>query len=706
MDRDLGVIQYIDRKLTNIPFQIWLCKPQHTEPVLIYKKGMEFQPLPFPSVRAEDKFCFQEFEGKSILSLFYPDHYQVVLSMFDQKIVLQQEDFEQLHLLFSVLVAQEEVQRKSKELVSMVESIRSITSSLDLDELLTKIITNALAVIPTAHAGFLQLYDAEKGYLIPKTEVGFNQDIYSLKIGVGESITGKVFQDGCPRLYNSRTEIYQNMSNISQDNFLKLHSNENSKKVNVLASVPVSLGEKRIGVLTIHQYEGKLTQHDVDLLQAFADQAAIAIQNAQLHSEVNKRLGEVTHLTNQLKEKNHFLLKRNEIHDTLTELSLYNQGGDMILTEMARMMDRTVFFFDALETEYFPKHQKHRPPLSLDEISRLSFHRRKPVFIDLVDKGHQSLYTYPIFSGTIFLGCIITPLDKPLSQLDRITIEQGSSILALELVKKRTQAEVYYKRTHEMFNELIQTTDHEHLVNKGKELGLNPSSLFMLAVFEMTSYQDLQTLGADNYRLANQIKKAQKDSLIIGCHNKVIVVFSLLDQHHIKETLKNIYSIMKEWTSRDNPPLRVGISNPYEGIKKMTNSYEEANKVLLYLESRNRLGMMKYDEMGINRLFLNQQPTEIQHFTQEILAPLRTEKAISNDLERTLFTYIHSNRSNVQTAEKLHIHTNTLYQRIKKIEELLNLHFDDPEDWLKVLLAFHLRETFGYSSPVRAKTHA
>ncbi len=702
MDWNQGIIQYLDKKLTDIPYQIWLCKPQNIEPILIYTKGTLLQPPPFPSTRnAEDAFCFLEYEEKSVLSLFYPDHYQVILSMFDQKIVLQKEDFEHLHLLFSVLVAQEEVKRKAKELVSMVESIRSITSSLDLDELLTKIITNALAVIPTAHAGFLQLYDAEKNYLIPKTTVGFNQDIYSLKIKSGESITGKVFQDGRPRLYNSRTEIYQDMSNISQDNYLILHSAEDTKWVNVLASVPVSLGETRIGVLTIHQYEGKLTKHDVDLLQVFADQAAIAIQNAQLHREVNQRLGEVTNLTNQLKEKNHFLLKRNEIHETLTELSLYNQGGDMILTEMARMMDRTVLFFDALETEYYPKHQNHRPPFSLDEISRISFNRRKPVFIDIVDKGHQSLYTYPIFSGTIFLGCIITPLNKPLSQLDRITIEQGSSILALELVKKRTQAEVYYKRTHEMFNELIQSTDHEHMVSKGKELGLNASSLFMLAVFEITSYQDLQTLGADNYRLANQIKKAQKDSLIIGYHNKVIVVYSLVDLNHMNETLKNINSIMKEWTNRFNSPLRVGVSNPYEGIKQMAKSYDEAHKVLFYLESRHRFGMMKYDEMGINRLFLNQQPTEIQHFTQEILAPLRTEKAISNDLERTLFTYIHSNRSNVQTAEKLHIHTNTLYQRIKKIEELLKLNFDDPDDWLKVLLAFHLRETFEYSAPVK-----
>ncbi|MER2089534.1 MAG: helix-turn-helix domain-containing protein [Sporosarcina sp.] len=50
--------------------------------------------------------------------------------------------------------------------------------------------------------------------------------------------------------------------------------------------------------------------------------------------------------------------------------------------------------------------------------------------------------------------------------------------------------------------------------------------------------------------------------------------------------------------------------------------------------------------------------------------------------------------SATKTAEKLHIHINTLYQRIRKIEHLLQLDLNDNEDSLKIHLACHLRSTY------------
>jgi len=52
------------------------------------------------------------------------------------------------------------------------------------------------------------------------------------------------------------------------------------------------------------------------------------------------------------------------------------------------------------------------------------------------------------------------------------------------------------------------------------------------------------------------------------------------------------------------------------------------------------------------------------------------------------------NQSAVETARKLHIHVNSFYQRMKRIEELLDLSLDDPEDMLKIQLACHLKNTF------------
>ncbi|UOF89300.1 GAF domain-containing protein [Fodinisporobacter ferrooxydans] len=695
-----NVYLFLENKFKNIPIQIWICKPQTSRPDLLYKHGeIGFIPKPgFPIGTGNDRYILDQQHNTTILSLFYPSNYQIIICFLDKQMVLDNKTIEYLYMLLSITYANERIQLKERESETLVESIRSITSSLDVNELLIKIIRNALAVIHAADAGYLQLYDPETDCLLPKTAVGFNENIQSFKVKIGESITGRVFQEGTPVIYHSRSEIYNAMSKISKENFLHIQHATDNKYLKALISVPITMGKKRIGVMTVHQFhqEGKLTDHDVSLLQGFAAQAAIAIHNAQLYTELKMRLEDVTELTNQLMEKNQFLLKRNEVHQTLTQLSLQNKGQDVIISELARMMDRDVFFYDYLEAEYYPKTKTTYPYFVIAEISKILKKNREPFYFDGSESKTANYYIYPILSGTVFLGCFIVDLQRKLSQLDQISIEQGGSILALELVKKRTQAEVYYKKSHEIFKELLQNKDPKFLLTKGKELRLNLSSFLLVVLFEIVYYQDLQNLEATVHRLVSGIKRkiSASAALVFGFHNKVTMLCSFADSTRIEEFINLLKSILKEWENNDDPALCVGVSTSYIGIENISICYDEANKALSYLTDRNKIGIMRYDEIGINRLFLNQPPQEIQNFLDEIFYPLRTEKAKSNDLENTLFTYIKLNRSTIQTAEKLHIHTNTLYHRIKKIEELLNINMNDLEDLLKILLACHLQESF------------
>ncbi|WP_198516172.1 PucR family transcriptional regulator, partial [Lysinibacillus xylanilyticus] len=73
-----------------------------------------------------------------------------------------------------------------------------------------------------------------------------------------------------------------------------------------------------------------------------------------------------------------------------------------------------------------------------------------------------------------------------------------------------------------------------------------------------------------------------------------------------------------------------------------------------------------------------------------ILAPLYKQK--DESLLETLRCYIHQNRSISKTASALHIHQNTLYHRLEKIEQLLNRNLHNPAHYLEVHLALHLSE--------------
>ncbi|MGO4886618.1 helix-turn-helix domain-containing protein [Anaerobacillus sp. MEB173] len=690
---------FLKDKLKNSSFQVWGYNHFTNNEYLIHNNG-DNEPSP-PSIHSsneeESSYNIVKESNRVVLSYFYPEGNQVNVCIYLQSVPLSKEEIQHLYYFFYLYHTKEIIERKDNELYNLVNSIHSITSSLDLDEVLEKIISNALKVIPSAEAGLLFLYDQTSERLTPKAPVGFNNSIYNIKFKVGESITGKIFEDGKGRIFNSKKDVFEEMSkyNISTENFDYLTS---GKSPEAAMGVPVSIEDKRIGVMIIHQWKQKkvFDNHDLQLLQGFAEQAAIAIQNAQYYMEANKRLVEVTELSHELQEKNMQLQKRHEIHQALINISLQNQGVEKIIYEFNHMIKPTLSFFNALENKFYLNKRSKQPPFSIFEMKMIFREKRISLHVTVSDDDKNSYLLYPIYNGIAFLGCFIVHLSEPLSKSDQMTLEQGSSVLALELVKKQTITEIYYKKRHEQFQNLLSYKDNEQLIQQANEIGIDISSYCFIAIFEIPGYSDLQLLEIEIHQLVSKIKNELmvSDKLIYGFHNKIILLVSSLEIEDLNHIQIKIQTIRKEYKNSNNALFRGGISSTYKGLESVKKCYDEATKTLSYLADRNRNDIICYEDIGLNRLFLNQSSQEIESFVHDVLSPLWSDNDRNKDLEKTLITYIEYNRSATKTANDLHIHINTLYQRLKKIEDLLHIDFQNNEDVLKIQLACHLKATY------------
>jgi DNA-binding PucR family transcriptional regulator len=58
----------------------------------------------------------------------------------------------------------------------------------------------------------------------------------------------------------------------------------------------------------------------------------------------------------------------------------------------------------------------------------------------------------------------------------------------------------------------------------------------------------------------------------------------------------------------------------------------------------------------------------------------------------TLEAFYNHNGDINQTAEQLYIHPNTLRKRLKKLETILNVDFNQMEDMLKIFVALKIRK--------------
>ncbi len=698
---------FLKQKLTGLPFQISTIDQNTKKQCIALSNRMNNIQIPSGSSfssynKGKQKYTTTKDEQTVTFIFIYPNNFLVTICILNNEFNFTENELEHLHHYFYQWYYNDIIKTKDIELETMVQGIRSITSSLDLDDVLVKIIKNALKIIPTGNAGFLLLYDEKLDMLIPKAYVGFNKNILNFKVKPGESISGKVFKVGKAHIYNSTEEVINEVykQKISEENFNHLVASTNKdvlKAINTfkaIISVPVSIEGKTIGVMTLHQLHvsQKINSYDLRLLEGLAAQAAIAIQNARLFKELNDNFKEITNLSLSLAQKNESLQRRNDIHKTLMKISLENKGVNAIISELNKITDLPIAYFDTLEEKFY-SNKTNNPLFSLFEIKKIFSNKRYPLYIDICHKQKSRYYLYPIFNGSVFLGCLIVTLLDKISNFHKITIEQGGSLLTLEFIKKQTLIETYYKKTQENFNELLESIDNETLTEKAKKIGIDISSYITVSILQISEYRDLQVLEAQIQQLVSKMKYDLQHfhTMIFGNYDKITILSS--SQEAVDSELSNkFHSIQKDWLNNDGVRFSIGVSSSYKGIEYIRKSHNEAQKALSYLINRNQPGIIHYRDIGLNRLFLNHSSQEIEDFLNDTFSELLIDK--NKELEKTVIHYINSNRSAGQTAEQLHIHINTLYQRLKKIEELLNIDFNNKEDLLKIQLACHLKSTF------------
>ncbi|MED4225572.1 helix-turn-helix domain-containing protein [Neobacillus cucumis] len=682
--------RFLHEKFVGLRYHVWLGKPNEMDLCLTNAEFSLSLPSQLVNLHGNTKYTFQQQNDEVYMSISFEDNERVILYLSGNCSSLNRTDFDQLYLLFSGFYYSEISKSDHNELEKIIESTQALTSTLDLKELLNKIISIALTVIPAADAGVFRLFDTETKLLVPRALVGLNDEYYQYKTKIGENISGKVFADQIPRIYHFQEEILTD--NDSREHLIFDKQKDTARAMII---VPVMLGEQCIGTLAVLQFfkNRSFAEKDLRLLEGFSSQVAIAYNNAKLYKDAQTRLETVEQLSKELEEKNQLLQQRISVHETLTQLSIKNKGIKTIIDETDRILGMPIGYVDLLDNEvYWGKNKQKK--ITFDMVSNvISNEQSTPVFTEI---QNQDYYFYPIVVGNVKMGCIIVTLFHRLRQMDIVSIEQSASVLALELVKKISLTELHYKKAHEYFNQLLESPDHETVISTAYQFNFTFSSYSFVVLCETPSSIEPYKVEARIQRLLSKLNQelSNINKLVYAYHNKITLLISIENVNYANTIVYHLKNVIKEWEKNERQNLYGGIGSTYRNIEDIAKSYTEANKAISFLLNRNKPGLMRYEDIGVNRFFLTHPNQEIKNFTEEIFSRLRNEKAQNSELEKTLLLYISSNKSAIDTAKKMHIHINTLYQRLKRIEEELDLRFDNPDDMLKIHLACHLKETF------------
>lgn len=173
------------------------------------------------------------------------------------------------------------LQRQKEELSHILDINRQLTSTLDLEPLLQKII-EAAADLTETEAASIMLYDEKMHELRFRAATGKNaEQLAKVRVPIEGSIAGTIWKTGQPMLISEAEQDPRHYD--ATDQAIQFETR------NILG-VPLSIQDRSIGVLEVvnrHDDES-FAEEDVRLLSTLAGQAAIAIQNAQLVGELQK----------------------------------------------------------------------------------------------------------------------------------------------------------------------------------------------------------------------------------------------------------------------------------------------------------------------------------------------------------------------------------------------------------------------------------
>ena len=221
--------------------------------------------------------------------------------------------------LFRELQARtQELTRSVEELRALGEVGRAVSGSLDIESVLTSIVSHAVD-LSRADAGWIYEFDETARAFEPRANYGVAADVMDslsrLRIRIGDGGIGQAAATRAPvQIPDLETEPSYTVPFVREAGY------------RALLAVPL-LGDGRVigGLVVSRKAPGAFAQGVVDLLQTFATQSVIAIRNARLFREIDEK-------SRALEE-----LSRNQ--DQLHRLSTALQEPLSLSEQLTRVLD-------------------------------------------------------------------------------------------------------------------------------------------------------------------------------------------------------------------------------------------------------------------------------------------------------------------------------------------------------------------------------
>ncbi|MEU6332681.1 helix-turn-helix domain-containing protein [Streptomyces sp. NPDC047049] len=329
----------------------------------------------------------------------------------------------------------EDRRRREAELSALYATAHDLAGLRDLDAVLRAIVRRARSLLGTEVA-YLTLHDTAAGDTYMRvTDGSVSARFQQLRLGMGEGLGGLVAQTARPYVTDSyfHDERFRHTRTID--------SGVHDEGLVAILGVPLMLGSGVIGVLFAADRRERVFEHgQIALLAAHAAHAAVAIDTANLLAGTRKTLTELETANEIIRDRSAAVERAADIHDRLTELVLRGGGVVDVADAVAEVLHGEVEFAEP-----------GRAPAGALDRSRADGHA--------VREGTE--WVAAVGAGGEVLGALVLRGHPALDPVDQRTLERAAMVTSLLLLARRTAGEAEQRVRGELLDDLLDAADRD-----------------------------------------------------------------------------------------------------------------------------------------------------------------------------------------------------------------------------------------------------
>ncbi|TCM39632.1 helix-turn-helix domain-containing protein [Kribbella sp. VKM Ac-2568] len=574
-------------------------------------------------------------------------------------------DLEQAKALaLRVRRALEHRRRREIELEALFETAGDLAGLQDVDAVLTAIVRRARTLLHTDVA-YLTLIDPDRGDTYMRATAGVvSASFQRVRLAMGAGLGGLVADTSLPYA----TDDYA--ADQRFDHVQDVDSAVGDEGLVAILGVPLLLGPQVLGVLfAADRSRRPFARDEISLLCSLAAHAAISIDGARLLEEARAAVRELDAANKLVRRHSEAVERAAEAHDRFADLALRGGGVDEVAEAVTEVLGGSLVVLDPDGVG-----QHNEAPAGWPTAVAESRAEGRAVCRD-------GTWFAAVVAGSEEFGALVLQGREDLEGADQRVLERAALVTALLQLMNRTAMETENRVRGELISDLVTNGERagDGLRERARQVGFNCDGEFVVVVAQ-TDRERLHRLAFAASHLA------PRSDGIAGLHQDRAVL--LLPGEEAGAAARRL---AKELAVAIGQPVTVGAAGPVSGPECVPKAYAESLRCLEALTALGRCGDgTSSRELGFMGVLLGES-RGVEGFVTSVLGPvLEYDERRGTGLLQTLETYFANGGNLTRAKDDLHVHVNTVAQRLDRVSQLLGSDWQDAEPALEIQLALRL----------------